>query len=250
MNDLFERVLTNRSSHMSHNRSQISGEYEVIVRGLGLLTQISEGHIHRERFDALPGEERDTWWGTFSHLRVDSFNSIVSTLYLILAGCRNDAAALMRNILEAESILEYGLRFDKMKEIRRRYVFGLEKQPRTKDILRELDRNGEARLEAWSSFSCFGSHVLADRMQMNYSWDLTGRVGQVTGGAHLSRRELILETLILVQLLGSAIGNCIAFFEKYEGFLKDKGFLESCNGWLLESGRIIENAKTEFEHLR
>lgn len=247
--DIFEKVLTNRSVYIRHNRNQIENEYKVIVRGLDLITQIGEGNINKGKFEELPEEERNTWWGTFAHFKIDSFNSIVNSLNLILVGCRGDAVALMRNILEAESILEYGLRFDKMNEIRKKYVFGIEKEPKRKDILRELDKNGEERYEAWKSFSEFGSHVLCDRMQGNFSWEMGGKIGQVQGGGRLSRKELIQETLILIRLLAFAIKNCKTFFEKYEDFLKNRSFLKHCNDWLSESSKIIENTKIEFKEL-
>jgi hypothetical protein len=249
MEDIFETTLTNRSAYIRHNRNQIENEYKVIVRGLDLITQITEGNINKEKFKALPEEERNIWWGTFAHFKIDSFNSIINSLNLLLVGCRSDAIALMRNILEAECILEYGLRFNKMKEIRKRYVFGIGKKPERKDILNELDKNGEERYGVWNSFSESGSHVLSDRMQGNFCWDMGGKIEQIQGGHCLSRRELIQETLILIQLLEYAIKNCKTFFKQYEDFLRNKNFLKHSTDWLSESSKIIANAKLEFKEL-
>ncbi len=245
--DIFKAILTNRSSYICHNQDQIKDEYRTIARGLDLITRITEGNINKEKIEALSEEEQNIWWSTFVHFKIDSFNSIINSLNLILVGCRNDAIALMRNILEAESILEYGLRFNKMREIRKVYVFEIEKEPRRKEILQELDKDGEKRYDAWKSFSIFGSHVLFSKMQKNFIWDIGGEIKQIQGGGLLSRRELIQETLILIQLLEYAIKNNKTFLKRYEDFLKDKNLLEDLDDWLLESGKVIENAKEEFK---
>ncbi len=215
--------------------------------GLELITRITERNIDKEKFEKLSEEERNVWWSTFTHLRIDSFNSFINSFCLMLAGCRNDAIALMRNILEAESILEYGLRFNKMKEIRKRYVFGIAKEPSRKKILEELDTDGEKRIEAWRSYSEFGSHVLFNKMQRNFSWEIGGKIKEIQGGGLLSRRELIFDTLNLMQLLEYAIKNVKIFFEKYKDFLKDQNFLKDLDNWLVENNRIIKECKKEFE---
>lgn len=247
MENVFQKILINRNSYIQHNQNQIKNEYGIIVMGLELITRTTERNIDKEKFKELSEEEQNVWWSTFTHFRIDSFNSFINSFYLMLAGCRSDAIALIRNILEAESILEYGLQFNKMKEIRKRYVFGIAKEPSRNTILKELDKDGEKRIEAWRSYSEFGSHVLFNKMQQNFSWEIGGKIEQIQGGGFLSRRELICNILILMQLLEYAIKNDKIFFEKYKDFLKDQKFLKDLDNWVVENNRIIKKCKKEFK---
>ena len=244
MEDIFQKILINRNFYIQENQKQIKGEYKIIIDGLELLTQIN---INKEKFKILSEKEQNVWWSTFAHFQIDSFNSFINSFNLILIGCRNDGIALMRNILESESILEYGLRFDKMKEIRKKFVFGIEKKPHREKILHKLDKDGDKRYEAWKSFSEFGSHVLFNRMQQNFIWDIGGKIKQIQGGGFLSRRELIQEILILMQLLAYIIKNNKLFFKRYKDFLKNENFLKDLDYWLTENDKIIKKCKEEFK---
>ena len=243
MENMISKIFANRYCYMDCNKKQIEEEYETIETGFNLVSSISESKINKEKFISLSEKEKNNWWGTFAHFRIEVFNSFINALNLLLVGSRNDAIAIIRNILEAEAILEYGLRFNKMQEIRIRFVFGIKKKPGTKKIFHILDKDGEKRYEAWKSYSRFGSHVLPNRMQQNFAWEIEGNVHQLRGGGFLSRRELIQEIIILLQLLAYMAKNNKLFFGKYKGYLIDKDYLKKLDNYLLQNEKIIEKCK-------
>lgn len=246
----FQRILHFRKYCRKQNMLQIAKEYNMIAKGLELYFNTSI-YIDKEKVDSLPEREKNVWWSTFNHINLDSFNAIINSLDLILYGCRGDACALLRIIIEGQSFLEYGMRFDKMEEIRKCYVFGLEDKTlgvKRSQIFQKLDqKDNQDRTRCWKSLSDAGSHALSGRMQQNFVWDMfDGRISEVIGATCLSRREMMQDIIILLQLTGYFIENQLNFYRKYYDFIKDKNFFNKITKWLDNNNKIIQECIKEI----
>jgi len=245
--DLFLNILRGRNLYRLHNRKEIIEEYKLVLEGLELYFKTtSRKYVDRQKAKLLSEDDKTKLLVVY-FFEVDSFNLIVNILDLILIGCCSDAYALMRILLENQSILEYALNFNKLLEISDNYIFTRgHEYNKTKKIIKYLDKkDGHGRYDLWKTLSNYGSHSLYDRMQQCFS-NINNKPQEILAGWYLSRQELIEGILNLLELVRDFINNEKLFYKKYSILLKNKELLKSFDIYLNKVNASIRNIQKEL----